>query len=88
MEMTTNPQRDRTRRYLLLILIFIGCLWNGWHDFDPRLPQDAVRDDIRSSVRWVIQLMVQYFIPLNILVFFVEKMFARKRIHGVKNAAE
>ena len=77
MEMNTNPQRNRTGLYLLLILLFIGCLWIGWHDFDPWLPQDAVREDIRSSIRWIIQLMVQYFIPLNILVFFCgENLFS------------
>lgn len=81
MEMMTEARRNRSGLYMMLILVFAACLWIGWHDFDPWMPQEAVRENIRTSIRWLIQMAIQYFIPINILVFFAQEI-AAKRLSG------
>lgn len=55
--------------YAGLIMMLFGCLWTGWHDFDPSIPQAEVRESIRSSIRSVIQLFLQYVMPTVIIIF-------------------
>ena len=65
--------RSKWWLYLVLVLILFGCLWTGWRDFDPMMPQAEVRENIRLSIRWIIQAFVQYLIPAAILVFLVNE---------------
>lgn len=83
MQMTADARPIRTGLYLVLILAFAACLWIGWHDFDPWMPQETVRETIRSGIRGIIQLAIQYFIPINILVFFVQEIVAGRRANIV-----
>jgi len=64
--------------YLVLLLLLIGCLWVGWHDFDPRIAQEVVRENIRSLIRRTIQIVIQCIIPLGILIFFAREIIANK----------
>jgi hypothetical protein len=65
--------------YLALALLLVGCLWVGWHDFDPYIPQEVIRENIRSSTRRTIQITIQYIIPLAVLVFFIREITAKRR---------
>ncbi|NCT66005.1 MAG: hypothetical protein GXC76_00015 [Rhodanobacteraceae bacterium] len=72
--------------YAVLTCVLLACLWIGWRDFDPWVPQDEVRENIRSTVRWLIQLLVQYAIPGGILIFFGKEVLARLRNSGARPA--
>jgi len=88
MKILTGSQVNRPGFYLILFMVLVSCLWIGWHDFDPWVPQELVRENIRSTIRWMSQLMVQYFIPGNILVYFAKEIFIRKSFNLVENIAE
>ena len=63
-------RRSRPWLYAILILVLVACLWVGWRDFNPRIPQDELRQDIRMTIRWLMQVLVQYAIPGAIIIFF------------------
>lgn len=63
--------------YAVLFIVLLACLWIGWHDFNPRIPQDEVREGVRLTIRWTIQLMVQYIIPAAIIIYFGKEAYAR-----------
>ena len=69
MSNTLPREQGRGWLYAGLILMLLGCLWTGWHDFDPAIPQAEVRESIRTSIRSVIQLFLQYVMPTVIIVF-------------------
>lgn len=79
MKNTIGSQNKNIALYLLLGLLLLTCLWIGWHDFDPRIPQEMVRENIRAGIRGIVQLAVQYFIPINILVFFAQEIVTNMR---------
>ena len=79
MSITSTTSRSRLWLYVGLALVLFCCLWIGWRDFDPTVPQDEVRENIRSVIRWVLQALVQYAIPLAILVSFAREAVARYR---------
>lgn len=85
MNIMKNAKRNKAGLYLMLALILVACLWIGWHDFNPWIQQEAVRENIRSGIRWTIQLAVQYFIPINILVYFAQEIIAGRRARIVQN---
>lgn len=66
---TLHQEQGKWWLYAGLILMLFGCLWIGWHDFDPAIPQAEVRESIRSTIRSVIQLFLQYVMPTVIIVF-------------------
>jgi hypothetical protein len=80
MNTKTDIKKSKTGSYLVLIVLFAACVWVGWQDFDPRIPQEVVRENIRSGIRGTIQLAIQYFIPINILVYFAQEIIARKQV--------
>ena len=63
--------------YLGLALELLACWWIGWQDFDPDLSQEVIRENIRSGIRGVVQILIQYILPLGILVFFTSEFFNR-----------
>ena len=65
--------------YAVAILALLGCLWVGWRDFDPNVPQDVVRETIRATPRLVIQLLVQYVAPLLLGAFLLTEFIAKLR---------
>lgn len=77
--MNTNNRIQKSQRvlYIGLAITLIACLWIGWSDFDPDMTQEVVRENIRSSIRGLIQISIQYLIPLAILVFFTSELFNR-----------
>ena len=87
MKISGDTQKSRAAFYLLLALVFAACLWIGWHDVDFRVPQEIVRENIRSGIRGLIQLTIQYFIPANILVFFLQEIVLRRRAKSVRHQA-
>ncbi len=67
-------------KHLGLIVVLCVCLWVGWSDFEltkPEVTQEEIRESIRIYVRTAIQLAVQYFIPLAIVVYFGKKILGR-----------
>jgi serine/threonine protein kinase len=68
--------------YSLTILVLLGCLWIGWRDFDPNLPQEVVRETIRSTPRRIIQLLVQYVVPIGLVAFLFAELVAKLRTSG------
>jgi len=74
----TSP-RSKLWIYITLTVVLLACLWIGWRDFDPWVPQDEVRENIRSSIRWVIQVLVQYVIPVAIIIFFGREVVTKLR---------
>jgi hypothetical protein len=68
--------------YPLAILALLGCLWIGWRDFDPNLPQEVVRETIRSTPRLLIQLLVLYVLPVSLVVFLLAELGTKLRTSG------
>jgi hypothetical protein len=62
--------------YAFLAIVLVQCLWFGWHDFNPAIAQEVVRENIRLSIRGIIQIAVQYLIPIGILAFFISELIA------------
>lgn len=79
-----DAKRNKAVLYLTLALILAVCIGIGWHDFDPEIPQQVVRENIRSGIRWTLQLAIQYFIPINILVYFAQEIVAVRRARMVQ----
>ena len=78
MSESTSVQRQFPWLYLGLSLLFVACVWIGWSDFDPFVPQADVRAGIRGSIRGTIQFLVQYLVPVAILVAFAGKAISRR----------
>ncbi len=74
-----NKSLPRGVLYLGLVLILFYCVWLGWSDFDPRIPQELVRNNIRSGIRSSLQVIVQYIVPVSIIAFFVREIMASRR---------
>ena len=75
MKQTSKTAKTKILLYAVLGAVLLSCLWIGWHDFDPRLSQSEVREGIRSSIRMVVQIAVQYVIPILILGFFIGELY-------------
>jgi hypothetical protein len=71
--------RSKPWLYAVLTLILLACLWVGWRDFDLWIPQDEVRENIRSTIRWAVQVLIQYAIPGAIVIFFGKEAIAKLR---------
>ena len=68
-------QHHKHLLYIGLALVLLACWWIGWRDFDPNIAQELVRENIRSSIRGLIQISIQYIVPIAILVFFTSEFF-------------
>jgi len=75
MNKITKTHRRNYALYLGLVLVLLACWWIGWRDYDPNLAQEAVRENIRASIRGLIQISIQYVLPIAILVFFTSEFF-------------
>ena len=71
-------QRQRSWLYFGLALLFVACVWIGWSDFDPFVPQADVRAGIRATIRGSFQFLIQYLVPVAILVYFAGKAMNRR----------
>ena len=78
MSQSTPVPRQFPWLYLGLALLFVACVWIGWRDFDPFVPQEAVRAGIRGSIRGTFQFLVQYLVPIAILVYLAGKAINRR----------
>ncbi len=79
MTASDSARRRRFWLYPLLIAILAGCVWVGWRDFDPWIPQDEFRESFRAAIRSVIQLLVQFVVPGAILIYFGRELLAALR---------
>ena len=68
--------------YAAAILALLGCLWIGWRDFNPNIPQEVVRETIRATPRLIIQLLLQYVAPLLLVIFLVTELITKLRNQG------
>lgn len=65
--------------YALAVLGLVVCLWVGWRDFDPNVPQEVVRETVRAAPRLLVQVLVQYVAPVLLVGFLVSEALARRR---------
>src|SRR5690606_14805181 len=70
--------------YAAAVLALLVCLWIGWRDFDPNVPQEVVRETIRATPRLFFQLLVQYVAPLVLVAFLVTELVARFRTNRAR----
>jgi hypothetical protein len=75
MNANNNTQKPKYKLLIGLAITLLVCLWIGWGDFNPYVAQEVVRANIRSSIQGVIQISVQYIVPIAILVFFTSEFF-------------
>lgn len=61
--------------YGTLAVVLGLALWIGWGDFDPVIPRAEVQDGIRYVIRRVIQILIQFIIPVSIIGYFVAEAF-------------
>ena len=64
---------------VLAVAGLVASLWIGWADFNPWIPQDTVREAIRTSPRVVAQVLVQFVVPVVLVAFLVRETAARLR---------
>jgi hypothetical protein len=67
--------------YLVAVGALIGSVWVGWADFDPHVPQVVVQESIREAPRVIVQVFVQFVLPVALLGFLVKEAaaFVRSR---------
>ena len=75
--METARKNPKTTTLVLAALALLACLWIGWSDFDPNVPQDVVRESIRATPRVLVQILVQYVAPAFLVAFLVREAFVR-----------
>lgn len=71
--------RSKVWLYAVLTSVLLACLWIGWRDFDLWTPREEVRGNIRSTIRWAVQVLIQYVIPGGIVIFFGKEAIAGLR---------
>ena len=74
--MNTTPLRSNTT-ILFAALALVTCLWVGWRDFDPFVPQAVVRHAIHAGPRLAVQVLVQYVAPVVLVAFLVGQAVKR-----------
>ena len=75
--MNATPLRSTTT-ILFAVLALVTCLWVGWRDFDPFVPQAVVRDAIHAGPRMAVQVLVQFVAPVVLVAFLVKQAIARR----------
>jgi hypothetical protein len=83
MKTTDKTTLSKTVLYSSLLIIFLICLWVAWSEFNPLIAQDVIRDNIRCTVRWAIQISIQYIVPVAIVIFFVKEIIASRRSKAI-----
>jgi len=76
--MTATTQRSLTT-IVFATLALATCLWVGWRDFDPDVPQAVVRDAIHAGPRVVVQLLVQFVAPVVLVAFLARQAWIRRK---------
>lgn len=71
--------RSKSWLYAFLAFVLLACLWAGWQGFDPWLSQGETREGIRSTIRWAIQVSIQFLVPAAILFYFASEVVAKLR---------
>lgn len=59
--------------YFLVVAALAACVWIGWPDFTPWVPQAAVQEAVRAAPRQMIQVLVQFVAPLFLVAFLVSE---------------
>ncbi|MEM1262755.1 MAG: hypothetical protein AAGH76_10195 [Pseudomonadota bacterium] len=80
-----QPEHARGSRlplYAVLVIVLLACLWIGWSDVDLAMSQDEIRESIRSTIRRLLQIGIQFVIPAAILLFFVKEALRWLRSRG------
>lgn len=62
--------------YALAVVGLVTCLWNGWSDFTPWVPQEIVQQTVRDAIRQIAQLFVQFIAPALLVAFLVSEGLA------------
>ena len=65
--------------YAVAVAVFAASLWVGWRDANLNVPQDVVRETIRSMPRLFVQVLVQFVAPVAASLFLVSEAVARYR---------
>jgi hypothetical protein len=75
-----SGKQSRSVGWVVFALVaLVASLWVGWGDFNPWIPQDTVRAAIQASPRTVVQLLVQFVVPVLLVAFLVREAAARMR---------
>ena len=61
-------------RIAALVAALMLCLWIGWHDFDPDIARDDVREAIRLTIRRSAQIAVQFVAPGVLLALLAREL--------------
>ena len=64
--------------YAVAVAVLAASLWVGWRD-NLNVPQDVVRETIRSMPRLFVQVLVQFVAPVAASWFLVSEAVARYR---------
>jgi hypothetical protein len=75
--MNTTPVRSAPT-VLFAVLALAACLWVGWRDFDPFVPQAVVRDAIHAGPRMAMQVLVRFVAPIVLVAFLVRQALAHR----------
>jgi hypothetical protein len=62
--------------YSLAVAALAACLWVGWSDFTPWVPQAAVQEAIRAAPRRIFQILVQFVAQVLLVGFLVSECAA------------
>lgn len=55
--------------YLLAVAALVALVWAGWSDFNPWVPREKVQEATRSTIRQLIQIVVQFIAPVVLIAF-------------------
>lgn len=86
MSTSVRIQKYQYVLYFVLVLTLLACGWIGWRDYDPYIAQEVVRNTIRASIRGLIQMAVQYIVPLAIVVYFANELCKRFALRKPRDA--
>ncbi|MDR6990120.1 hypothetical protein [Luteimonas sp. 3794] len=76
------PRPVRWWRIGALCAALMLCLWVGWHDFDPWIARDEVREAIRLTIRRSVQIAVQFVAPGALLALLARELGPGLRTKG------
>jgi hypothetical protein len=67
--------------YFLAVAALLASIAIGWADVDLRVPQETVRETIRAAPRTIVQVLLQFVVPVLLLGFLAREglAFARSR---------